>query len=313
MGSYAEPKIPIFKFNEASLTPGSSSWKLTSDSVRRALETYGCLVVSNEKTRPEHPHESLFSVLAEVFDLPDETKKKYTSQLGGFGYGGRYPRMPHLEYFGIEDEGDFEGVKNFTTLMWPHGNDKFCETICSHSKTLVVQVNETIMKMVTSSYGLEKYNDWLSESSFYMIRLIKYNSPNSSESSTGLRAHKDKGFVSVLCSNEIEGLQLQNRDGEWMDFQQSPSKFIVLAGEALTAWSNGRIHSPTHRVITRGFKERYCLGVFGFVGGMVQVPQELVDDQNPLKFKPFDNIDFIQYCKDGGSTIDHAIQSYCGI
>lgn len=125
MGSYAEPKIPILEFTKASLTPGSSSWKSASDSVQHALETYGCLVVSDEKTRSEHLRESLFSVLDEVFDLPDETKKKYTSKLGGFGYDGRYPRMPHLEYFGIEDEGNFDGVKNFTTLMWPHGNDKF--------------------------------------------------------------------------------------------------------------------------------------------------------------------------------------------
>lgn len=107
------------------------------------------------------------------------------------------------------------------------------ETICSHGKKLL-QLNETIMKMVASSYGLEKHSDSLTESSFYMVRLIKYNSPNSSESTTGLRAHKDKGFISVLCSNEIQGLQLQNRDGKWMDFEQSPSKVIVLVGEALT-------------------------------------------------------------------------------
>lgn len=125
MGSIAGPKIPIIEFTEASLTPGSSSWKSMSDSVRRALETYGCLVVSDEKTRPEHSQESLFGMLGEAFILPDETKKKYTSQLVGFGYGGRYPRMPHLEYFGIEDEGNLEGVKNFTTIMWPNGNVKF--------------------------------------------------------------------------------------------------------------------------------------------------------------------------------------------
>ena len=127
MDSYEEPKIPIFEFTEASLTPGSSSWKSTSNSVRRALETYGCLVVSNEKTRPDqqHLHESLFSALDEAFSLPDETKRKYTSELAGFGYDGRYPKIPYLEYFGIEDEGNFQRVKNFTSLMWPHGNDKF--------------------------------------------------------------------------------------------------------------------------------------------------------------------------------------------
>lgn len=127
MDSYEEPKIPIFEFTEVSLTLGSSSWKSTSDSVRHALETYGCLVVSNEKTGPEQQHlqESLFSALDEVFSLTDETKRKYTSQLAGFGYGGRYPKIPHLEYFGIEDEGNFQSVNNFATLMWPNGNHKF--------------------------------------------------------------------------------------------------------------------------------------------------------------------------------------------
>lgn len=125
MGSYAEA-IPFIDLAEASSNPGSSSWKDTSELVRRALETYGCLIVSDEKARPDLLQDSLSDALSDVFALPDETKKKHISEMVGSGYGGKFPRMPLFEYFGIEDEGrNLEGVRNFTNLMWPHGNDKF--------------------------------------------------------------------------------------------------------------------------------------------------------------------------------------------
>ncbi|KAK4479639.1 hypothetical protein RD792_015166 [Penstemon davidsonii] len=310
--SEPQSKLPVIKFNEKNSNPGTSSWKSTSDSVRRALESYGCFVLVDEEFDLKL-HESTFSLISEeLFNLSIETKKKHTSELPGFGYGGNYSVMPLFEYFGIEDRGTRDAVERFTTLMWPHGHHKFCETMYSYCE-LLSKLDHTVMRMVTSSYGLEKYYEPLIKSSFYMTRLMKYHSPGENKSNIGIIPHKDKSFLSVIGTNEVNGLEIETPDGEWIHFHPSPSKFIVIVGEAFTAWSNGRIYSPLHKVIARGIKEKYSIGVFSFVRGVLQVPHELVDDENPLKFKPFSNLEFLEYCKIGGPTMNGAIHTYCGI
>jgi len=56
------------------------------------------------------------------------------------------------------------------------------------------------------------------------------------------------------------------------------------------AWSNGRLHAVTHRVMLRGEKERYSFGLFANPKEEmnIEVPHELVDNQiHPLRYRPF--------------------------
>ncbi|CAA0839117.1 2-oxoglutarate (2OG) and Fe(II)-dependent oxygenase superfamily protein [Striga hermonthica] len=313
MDSHAKSsRLPLIEFNEKSLTPGTTSWKSTSDSVREALESYGCFVLAHHELGPDLQNRA-FDFTKDLFRLPYETKSRHVSQLPGFGYGANFPVMPLFEYFGVEGCETPEGAKNFTNLMWPDdGHNKFCETIHSYSK-LLWELNNAVVKMVASSYNLEKCYDRLTQSSIYMTRLMRYHAPGESKSHIGIIPHRDKSFMAVIGTNEVEGLQIETRDGNWIEYEPSPGKFVVIVGEALTAWSNGRIYCPLHKVIARGAKEKYSIGIFSFVGGTLQVPDELVDEENPLRFRAFSNLEFLNYCKEGGATMKGAIQAYCGI
>ncbi|KAH6782121.1 hypothetical protein C2S51_007414 [Perilla frutescens var. frutescens] len=305
-------KLPIIEFNHKKLNPGSNSWKTTSDSVRRALESYGCLVIEYEEMSSELD-EAMFGLSEELFGFPIQTKMKHTSQLAGFGYGGNFSAMPLVEYFGIEyDATDLEPKKKFAGLFWPDGNHRFCEILQSYCN-LLSEMERTVTKMVASSYGLEKYYEPLITSSFYMSRLMRYHSPGENNSSIGLIPHRDKNFVSIIGTNDVRGLEIQTRDGDWITFHPSPRKFILIVGEAFMAWSNGRLYCPLHKVVATREREKYSIGLFSFVNGVVKVLEELVDDDNPLKFKPFNHLDFLDYCKEGGEKMTEAIQTYCGI
>ncbi|PIN09640.1 Iron/ascorbate family oxidoreductase [Handroanthus impetiginosus] len=313
MGSQAQSHLPIIEFNETNSTPGTSSWKTTSDSVRQALESYGCFVISDRSFSSEL-HEEIFRLLSEeLFVLPLEIKRKNTSEIPGSGYGGNYSIMPLFEYLAIEDCETLEAAEKFTSLLFSDGHDKFRETIYSYSKILL-DLDHKVMKMVFSSYGLEKYYDPFIQTSLYLTRLMRYQSPGENESGIGIIPHRDKSLMSVIGTNEVKGLQIENPNGDWVDFEPSIGKFIVIAGEAFTAWSNGRIYSPLHKVIAGGTKEKYSIALFSFSRGILQVPEELVDDdENKLKFKSFNHLEFIEYCKEGGPKMITAIQAYCGI
>lgn len=83
------------------------------------------------------------------------------------------------------------------------------------------------------------------------------------------------------------------------------------------AWSNGRIYAPTHQVAMRTLAKdavRYTTGLFSFMRETVTVPEKLVDNEHYLRFRPFNNMDFLKYVNtEEGKASKCAIESYCGI
>lgn len=89
--------------------------------------------------------------------------------------------------------------------------------------------------MVFESYGAEKHYDSHVGSTTYLLRFIKYSVPDldaESSNSIGTNAHTDKSFLSILYQNQVNGLQIQLRNGEWVDIDVPPGSFIVMAGDA---------------------------------------------------------------------------------
>lgn len=84
----------------------------------------------------------------------------------------------------------------------------------------------------------------------------------------------------------------------------------------LQAWSNGRLHSPFHRVMMSGNEARYSTGLFSIPKGgyIIKAPEELVDEEHPLLFKPFDHVEFLKYYySEKGQRDQFALHTYCGV
>ncbi|PKI72974.1 hypothetical protein CRG98_006674 [Punica granatum] len=82
------------------------------------------------------------------------------------------------------------------------------------------------------------------------------------------------------------------------------------------AWSNGRIKACYHRVAVREENEvRYSLGVFSYQKGMIKTPDELIDEERPQQFKPFDHVDFLCYrdSSDNRVKAQSLIKTYWGV
>lgn len=87
------------------------------------------------------------------------------------------------------------------------------------------------MRMVFDSYGVE---DKQSECSmFYLARFMKYRAPMGDEGAIALPPHSDKSFLGVLDDNNVKGLEVKMRNGEWIHYEPTPSTLLVLAGEPL--------------------------------------------------------------------------------
>ena len=79
------------------------------------------------------------------------------------------------------------------------------------------------------------------------------------EDQFGVAPHTDFGVVTVLCQDEIGGLEIQQRTGEWAAMPPIPGTLVVNIGDLLERWSNRRYRSTVHRVINSSGRERLSL------------------------------------------------------
>ncbi|XP_042502951.1 probable 2-oxoglutarate-dependent dioxygenase AOP1 [Macadamia integrifolia] len=304
-------KFPTIDFSKEDLKPGIGNWEMVREQVREALEEYGCFEVFTNEV-PLELHEAIFAAAEQLFDLPVETKLRNTSKKPLFGYIGHDPI--HHESLCIDEAPVLEKAQSFTDLIWPEGNSAFCEIAYSFSKG-VMKLEHTVTKMVFESFGVEKYHQSFIRSTNYILRFIKYpGTQTNNECKVGIGTHTDKNLLTILHQNQVNGLEVQTQGGEWIKFTPSPSSFIVLVGEAFMAWSNGRLHCPRHRVMISASESRYSIGLFSVGKGIIQSPDELVDEEHPLLFKPFDNLGLISfYQTEEGHKAESTIKAYCGL
>ncbi|KAL5575735.1 hypothetical protein UlMin_017434 [Ulmus minor] len=314
MGSVVEAKLPVLNFSGDTLNPGTESWELARKNVQRALEEYGCFEVLFDEISSEFRN-NMFGSLQELFDLPTETKmqNKYEKPLNG--YVGQNPIIPLHESLGIDNATSLEGTQFFTNLIWPSGgNARFSESAHSFAK-IAEKIDQIVTRMVFESYGVEKYYESYTKSITYLLRLLKNKAPNGGDSQLGFVAHTDKSFTTILHQiNQVNALEVQSKNGDWIKVELSPSSFVVFAGDALMAWSNERIISAIHRVVVSGSEDRYSLAQFSFGDGIVEVPKELVDDEHPLKYKPFDHLGLLRFFAENAyKKLNSPIKAYCGV
>ncbi|XP_057503833.1 probable 2-oxoglutarate-dependent dioxygenase AOP1 [Actinidia eriantha] len=313
-GSIPMPKLLVVDFTKENLKPGSSDWTLACNNINYALEQHGCFVALYDKV-PSELHKAVFNAADELFDLPTETKVQNINEKPYHGYVGQISFVPLHEGLGIDYATTPQGAQSFTKLMWPQGNDSFCESSMSFART-VAELDRIVIRMLFESYGVEKYSESHIDSTTYLLRYLKYRAPNTGETTMAFPSHTDKSFLTILYQNQVSGLEVKARDGEWIDVEFPPSSFVVMAGDACQAWSNDRVLSPNHRVTMdkNGKDTRYTLALFSFLSKNIEVPEELIDDENPLQFKPFAHVDLLNfYATDHGRRSQNILKDFCGV
>ncbi|KAL4352924.1 hypothetical protein GQ457_06G003040 [Hibiscus cannabinus] len=309
MSLESQVKLPVIEFSDENLKPGSSAWASACTDVRRALEECGCFEAKFEKM-PRQVRDAAFAGAEELFGLPTEVKLRNTNDKPGFHYFGQFEFMPLYESLAVENPTSFDATSNFTRLMWPDGNDRFRESAQSFSEP-VTELDRIVARMLFESYGVGHYYDYYSKNTCYLLRYFGYREPMPDQTNAGILPHTDKTFFSILHQGDIGGLMVKMKDGRWVDVPASPTSFVVMAGDALMIWSNDRIQSCYHQVIMKEKKRRYSLGIFSFVNGTIHIPEELVDETHPIRYKSFDNFELLKFFSSKQKM--PLIKDFCGI
>ncbi|XP_008792974.2 probable 2-oxoglutarate-dependent dioxygenase AOP1 [Phoenix dactylifera] len=312
----SERRLSKIDFSDVnSSNPGTRSWAAVRARVMQAMESDGCFEAVYPRISSEL-RDSLFgTAMKELFALPLETKLQNICDKPFHGYLGQIPYLSY-ESLAIMDAPFSYGAQSFTSLMWPSGNSTFCETVQSFSEQ-VMELEETVRRMVLESLGVEKYCVAQTESTRFLLRVSEYGAPQGEEEKKlGLVPHRDKNTLAIVCQNQVDGLEIETKDGEWIPATPSPASFIVIAGDAFRAWTNGRVYSPLHRIVVGGDTTRYSAIIFSIPKDevVIQAPPELVDEEHPSLFRPFLYNKYVHYCvSEEGMKVKCQLDSYCGV
>jgi isopenicillin N synthase-like dioxygenase len=96
------------------------------------------------------------------------------------------------------------------------------------------------------------------------LRLLHYppQKPDEDGVHLGARAHTDTNAFTILAQDANGGLEIRNRDGEWVAVPPIEGTLVVNVGEVLKVWSDGIFSSTLHRVINRSGRRRYSIPFF---------------------------------------------------
>ncbi|MGC6480193.1 MAG: isopenicillin N synthase family dioxygenase [Flavobacteriaceae bacterium] len=124
-----------------------------------------------------------------------------------------------------------------------------------------------------------------------ILRAIHYP-PIRQEPQNALRAaaHGDINLITLLVGAQGAGLQVQNRQGQWVDATAEADQIMINIGDMLSRLSNNRLRSTIHRVVNPP-REKWHLSRFSIPFFLHPVPdmplnclEHLIDEKHPKSY-----------------------------
>ena len=162
-----------------------------------------------------------------------------------------------------EDTSELPNVYLSGPNQWPDLKD-FKEVLEKYTCKMT-ELGRKLMRLALISAGAKDLSIMQSfEIPTIWLRLLHYPPipKNSPSDLYGSAPHTDFGCLTILAQDEIGGLQVQTREGEWIDLPKVEDSFVVNVGDMLARLTNGVLRSTPHRVINKSGKERFSCPFF---------------------------------------------------
>ena len=180
--------------------------------------------------------------------------------------------------------------------QWPEDDilPGFRETVEGYIEAMTV-LGRRMAGAISISLGLPARSlDRFFEDPTLFLRLLHYPPQPPEEGLFGSAPHTDYGFITLLAQDDVGGLEVRNKDGEWIAAPPIPGSFVMNVGDILARWSNDVFVSTPHRVINRSGRERYSQPFF-FDPSMAETIDVLAPCIGPDGTKKYEPIVYRDY------------------
>jgi len=156
------------------------------------------------------------------------------------------------------------GVPMYAPNKWPDDLPGWRASVVGHFATM-----DRLAMLLLKGLALSLELPWgffegQFDPSMSSLRLLHYPPHPDADPAraVGCGAHTDWGLITLLAQDQVGGLQIQLRSGEWIDAKPMPGAFIVNIGDMMARWSNDLYTSTPHRVLNRSPHDRYSVVFF---------------------------------------------------
>ena len=202
----------------------------------------------------------LYKEVKNFYDLPLETKLKYEDDNGGqrgyTSFGKEHAKdkpegdLKEFWHFGQEvTDGDAiasEYPANVYCEEVPGFNEKAREAYEMLEKT-----GKHVLRALALYLGLDEFyfDKWVHNGNS-ILRPIHYP-PIVGEPKGAVRAgaHGDINLITLLMGASASGLEVQNKQGEWIAVTALPEQLVINVGDMLERHTNNKLRSTIHRVV----------------------------------------------------------------
>jgi isopenicillin N synthase-like dioxygenase len=218
-----------------------------------------------------------FAQSRDFFALPVADKRKLAIETvgGNRGYSGllhealdpaRGPDMKEAFNVGFDlapDDQELLAGKPFRSLnVWPD-LPRFRDTGLAYYDACAA-LGARLHRAFARDLGLAPdFFDSKFDRPMATLRLLHYPaSPKAAAAPIGAGEHTDYGNLTLLATDEVGGLEVRTRAGQWIEAPVLAGAFIVNIGDCLMRWTNDVYVSTPHRVVNRSARERYSIAFF---------------------------------------------------
>lgn len=225
-----------------------------------AYEKVGFVALKNHGLDKSMESE-LYQVVQKFFQLPVEIKSKYeieglAGQRGYTSFGKEHAKgrtegdLKEFWHFGQEVTDGDPIKQEYPDNIEVDEIPEFYSIGMRTYKTLE-HTGIQMLRAIALFLGLEEsYFDDKVHNGNSILRPIHYG-PILHEPESAVRAgeHEDINLITLLMGASADGLEILNKQGEWVAVTALPGQLVVNVGDMLQRLTNNRLKSTTHRVV----------------------------------------------------------------
>jgi len=268
-----------------------------------AYENIGFVSVKNHFLG-ESLEEKLYQQVKAFFALPLETKEKYeipgiAGQRGYISFGKEHAKgrtvgdLKEFWHFGqyVDDSDPIKAEYPENVMV-----SELLEfnAVGKEAYQLLEKTGQYMLRAIALFLGLEEnYFDQKIYHGNSILRPIHYG-PITEDPKDAVRSaeHEDINLITLLMGASADGLQVLNKQNEWVAVTALPDHLVVNVGDMLQRLTNNRLKSTTHRVVNPQREmwgtPRYSIPFFLHPRSEMRLDclDSCISAENPIQYEP---------------------------
>ncbi len=274
-----------------------------------SFKRFGFAMVSDHGV-PDAVVDRAWAVTKAFFALPEEEKRRYFVPGGGgargltpfkteIAKGATHVDLKEFWHVGRELPKGHRFEELMAPNIWPDRPEGFRETFLNLFQALD-DAGDRLLSAIARYLDLAP--DWFDHAvkdGNSVLRLLHYPPVPADAPEVRAGAHEDINLITLLLGAEEAGLQLLDKNGEWLPVSPPPGAMVVNVGDMLQRLTNHVLPSTTHRVVNpppeRRGHARYSMPFFLHPAPdfMIEALPQCVTAENPEREPPITAHDYL--------------------